>query len=104
LAPYWLTLTAANDIDGIWRYIAGDNLDAANRVEEVLYDACYLLGTNPMIGSTPKRTTKLPVRFWPVPAFPNYIIVYIAEPSPVQVIGIMHGKRNIRKLLQSVPW
>jgi len=41
--PYLVTPTAANHIDAIWRYIALDNLEAANRVEETIYEALRFL-------------------------------------------------------------
>jgi plasmid stabilization system protein ParE len=40
MSEYALTSLAKTDIFEIWSYIAEDNEDAANRVEQAIYDAC----------------------------------------------------------------
>jgi hypothetical protein len=42
----------------------------------------------------------LPVRFWTVTRFPNYVITYRDEMVPLQVIAILHGKRDLKQALQ----
>jgi len=98
--PYLVTPTAANDIDVIWKYIASDNLEAANRVDEAIYAAFVLLGANSMLGSVRKDATSAPVRFWPVTQFPNFIVVYVPEPKPIQVVAVVHGKRDLRSFMR----
>jgi hypothetical protein len=44
--------------------------------------------------------TALPVRFWTIPKFPNYVIVYRPETIPLQVIAILHAKRNLKEVLE----
>ena len=43
--------------------------------------------------------TKLPVRFWTLPSYPNYIVVYRPETNPLQILRLLHAKRNIRRIL-----
>ena len=43
--------------------------------------------------------TKLPVRFWTLPSRPNYIAVYRPETSPLKVLRVLHGKRNVKRIL-----
>lgn len=55
-----------------------------------------------MLGSKRVEITPLPVRFWPVSKFPNYIIVYRPETKPLQVIAALHGKRDLKAILEEL--
>jgi plasmid stabilization system protein ParE len=44
--------------------------------------------------------TPLPVRFWTLPRYSNYVIVYRPETKPLQVIAILHGKQNLEEILK----
>ena len=94
-----LTRRAVDDLDEIWNYIAKDSQDAANRVESAIFSALYSLARHPLIGSKRSELTSLPVRFWPVTEFPNYIIVYRPEARRLEVIAVLHGNREIGRLL-----
>jgi plasmid stabilization system protein ParE len=98
--PFQLTLRALNDLSDIWEYIAEDNVDAANRVESAILSACNSLARHPLIGSKRTEITPLPVRFWTVTRFPNYIIVYRPHTMPLQVVAVLHGKRNLKAILE----
>jgi antitoxin ParD1/3/4 len=95
-----LTPRALGDLDAIWSYIAEDSTDAANRVESAIFSACESLSRRPMLGSKRVEITSLPVRFWPVTRFPNFIVVYRPDTKPLQVVAVLHGKRNMRVLLE----
>jgi plasmid stabilization system protein ParE len=98
-APFQLTPRALNDLGEIWDYIAADNVDAANRVESAIMSACESLARRPLMGSRRSEITPLPVRFWTVTRFPNFIVVYRPDTRPLQVIAVLHGKRNLKALL-----
>jgi len=83
----------------IWDYIAADNADAADRVESAILAACESLARHPLLGSKRTEITPLPVRFWTVTRFPNFVVVYRPDTKPMQVIAVLHGMRNIRALL-----
>ncbi len=97
---FQLTPRALNDLDEIWNYIAEDNIGAANRVESAILSACNSLARNPMLGSKRIEMTALPVRFWTINRFPNYIVVYRPGTRPLHVIAVLHGKRNIKAMLE----
>ncbi|MGA9622876.1 MAG: type II toxin-antitoxin system RelE/ParE family toxin [Bryobacteraceae bacterium] len=99
MAACRLTPDAVADLDDIWRFIASDNRAAADRVEEAIFAACEALARNPLQGHIRPDLTKLPVRFWTLPSHPNYMVVYRPETSPLQVLRVLHGKRNIRRIL-----
>lgn len=96
---YQFTPQALDDLFDIWSYIAQDNTAAADRVEEAIYLSCELLAKSPLAGTLRKDLTSLPVRFWVVPPFPNYLLVYDPEAKPLQIIRILHGARNIPSIL-----
>lgn len=75
MSHYQFTPQAVDDLFEIWTYIARENLEAANRVEDAVYKACDLLAEGPLCGQTHENLTKLPLRFWTVQPFPNYINV-----------------------------
>jgi plasmid stabilization system protein ParE len=79
MSGYALTPLAKADIFDIWSYIARDNEDAANRVEQAIYDACGFLADGPLRGhSRPDLTTRL-LRFWTLTRYPNYTVAYRPE-------------------------
>ena len=98
-APFLLTPRALNDLDEIWNFIADDNVDAANRVESAIIAACSSLARYPLLGSRRTEITPLPVRFWTVTRFPNYIVVYRPDTQPLQVVAVLHGKRDIKAVI-----
>ena len=51
------------DIDEIWEYIAADNLGAADRTREEIYEAIQSLIPFPYIGHTRPDLTAEPLRF-----------------------------------------
>jgi plasmid stabilization system protein ParE len=98
--PYRFTPRALDDLDDIWTYIAADSVDAANRVESTILKACESVARYPMLGSKRAEITPLPVRFWIVTRYPNFILVYRPETKPLQVVAVLHGKRNIKRLMK----
>ena len=54
-----------------------------------------------MSGQVRKELTSRPVRFWTVQRFPNYLIVYRPDARPLQIIRILHGMRDLNRLLIS---
>jgi plasmid stabilization system protein ParE len=64
MSSYLFTPQAAGDLFEIWRYIAGDDLEAANRVEGAIHASCSVLADNPLSGRVREDLTALPLRFW----------------------------------------
>src|SRR5271168_2662940 len=99
-ALFQLTPQAIEDLDAIWWISAEDNRDAAERVEMEILATCHRLAKHPRMGTKRQDITLLPVRFWTVTKFPNYAIVYRPDAAPLQVIAVLHGKRDLKKALQ----
>src|SRR4051794_21533356 len=50
MGDYLLTPQAAEDLFTIWTFIASDNVEAANRVEQTILASCVLLAGSPLAG------------------------------------------------------
>jgi len=100
MRAYVLTPLAKADIFDIWAYVADDNDDAADCVERAFYDACEFVAERPFLWSFPKDLTKRALLFWLVTQYPNYVIVYRPETAPVQVVAVLHGRRDVRRILK----
>jgi len=61
MSGYALTPLAKADIFNIWSYIAGDSEDAANRVEQAIYDACEFVSR--LLCAVISAPVSQPVRF-----------------------------------------
>lgn len=96
---YALTPEAEDDLLEIWQYIALDNPEAANRVEDAIHAACAFLAESPHAGRPRPAITQLPVHFWTVSRFPNHVIVYRAEFRPLQIVRVLHGQRDLGTIL-----
>jgi plasmid stabilization system protein ParE len=102
-SPFQLTPQASEDLDVIWWTIAEHSQDAAGRVETEILASCRLLAKYPRMGTRCRDVTNMPVRFWTVTKFPNYVIVYRPETAPLQVVAVLHGKRDLKEVLQERP-
>ena len=103
MSVFALTPLAKADIFDIWSYLADVSEDAADRVEQAIYDACALVAQAPRRGHFRHDLTSRSLRFWTLTHYPNYIVVYRAETVPVQIVAVLHGKRNIQRILTQRP-
>ncbi len=101
MKAYQFTPEAESDLFEIWLYIANNNVEAADRVEEAIHDACAFLAKAPHGGHVREELTVLPLRFWTLPRYRNYIIVYDPESKPLQIIRVLNGARNVPVILRS---
>jgi plasmid stabilization system protein ParE len=99
-APVQLTKQAVQDLKDIWWFIARQDHQAADRVEMEIVSTCSRIAKYPLIGHCRRDITPLPVRFWTLTKFPNYIIVYRPDSKPLQVVAILHAKRNLEETLK----
>jgi plasmid stabilization system protein ParE len=95
MSKFVLHPEAYADLKEIWEYIAADNLDAADRVLDEIYEAITSLLRFPNMGHSRPDLTSQPLRFEIVR---DYVIAYAANEKPLTVIAILHGHRNPRVL------
>ncbi len=98
MSGFQFTPQAVADLYDIWSFIAEDNLSAADRVEAAIFRACDFLVSSPLAGRIREELTALPVCFWIVHPYPNYLIVYDPKSKPLQIIRILHGARDLPSL------
>ncbi len=97
MSGYVLGREAEQDLNETWDYIAEDSVDAANRLIARLFDAFEALARNPGMGHKREDLTNFPVLFWPVG---DYLVIYRAEKNPMQIVAVVHGKRDIPTFLR----
>jgi antitoxin ParD1/3/4/toxin ParE1/3/4 len=94
---YVLAPEAADDLVQIWRYIRNQSsIETANRVESVIREKIVFLAGNPGAGHWRRNLTDEAVKFFPVY---SYLIVYRPDTRPLQVVSILHGRRDVERIL-----
>ncbi len=94
---YILAPEAAFDLIEIWRYLRSEaSVHVANRVERVILQKIDFLSDTPGAGHWRRDLTDESVRFF---AVYSYLIVYRPETRPLQVVAILHGKRDLERML-----
>ncbi len=91
MSGFRVTDERANDLKGIYRYIALDNRPAAIRQMAALYQRFDLLGTHPLLGE-PRPDLAANLRTFVVG---NYVIVYRPADAGVQIARVIHAARDI---------
>jgi antitoxin ParD1/3/4/toxin ParE1/3/4 len=95
---YLFAPEAAVDLVQIWRYIKKQStVEMADRVESVIRDRIGFLAKNPGAGHWRKNLTNQSVKFFPVY---SYLIVYRPDTNPLQIVSILHGRRDLEKILK----
>lgn len=93
---YEVTPEAQDDLFEIWMRIARDSVRLANRIEAEFYERFESLGRMPGQGHSRRELTRSPVLFFSLYSF---LVVYQPETSPIQILAVLRGKRNVRQVL-----
>ena len=70
----------------------------ADRVESVIRDRIVFLAKRPNAGHSRRDLTDEAVKFLPVY---SYLIVYRLDTNPLQVVSVLHGRRNVEGILKA---
>ena len=97
MAGYSVSPEAMDDLQGIWGFIALDNPSAADRLIDELFAAFEQLALWPGQGHFRRDLTDRNVRFWPVG---SYLVVYRDDRGPVEIVAILHGARDIPRVIE----
>lgn len=95
MTDYELHPEARVDLDGIWDFIASRNLDAADALLAEIFSAIRSLSFSRHRGFRRSDLTSRPLRFI---VLREYLIAYVPDETPVQVIAVVHGRRNPRAI------
>src|SRR5690242_6411404 len=97
MSQYILSRRAKVDVQQIWNHIADENIDAADKVKDELRSAMRKLAEMPGLGHRRSDILNPQYRFWSV--F-SYLIAYLPDTRPLQIVRVVHGARDLRKLFE----
>ena len=87
-----LTSEAKSDLKQILLDIAEDSPDQGERLRVKFYEGLQALGGSPGIGHYHDDLLSRKYRFW---NFYSYVVAYVWETRPIQVISVVHGARDL---------
>jgi toxin ParE1/3/4 len=91
MARYLLSEPAVADLRAVREYLRARSPQAADQVMLSLRTAMRRLAEFPRIGHLREDLTDQPLRFW---AVYSYLIAYLPDTKPLQIIRIIHGARG----------
>lgn len=94
---YRLARRVLSDIEAIGRYVARDNESAAYRLIEAFFHRMDMLQRVPRAGV---RRDDLGPGYRVVPVG-QYLILYKVGDTRIEVLRVIHGKRNIAKAVRN---
>jgi plasmid stabilization system protein ParE len=97
VSRFIFTEEAETQLLEILDHLADESESAAVRVRDAVYDAVGKLAESPGIGHTREDLTSRPLKFWSVY---SYLVVYDPESRPLTIIAVLHGARDVEKLLK----
>lgn len=92
IESFFLTPRARADLREILAEIAEDSPDTAERVRWEIYQGFQRLGKSPAIGHYHEELLSKRYRFW---NFYSYVVAYRWEASPIEIIAVVHGRRDL---------
>ncbi len=101
MKPFVVSPNAADDLEDMWLYLAekaGEEI-AERTIEKIVQGFAKLAG-DPGIGHLRKDLTPLPLHFFFVEP---YMVVYQSDRSPLSIHAVLHGARDVRKILRKRP-
>jgi toxin ParE1/3/4 len=89
------------NLEELGAFIAKDNPAAASEVVRELRRSFELLVRMPHLGREVRKIkTSEELRLWLSPAFRNYLIFYRELPDGVEIVRVLHGARDIQRILE----
>jgi len=93
-----LSSRALDDLRSIIRHRAKSHgVDSADDLEDEFLSAFSRLAENPGLGHRREDLTPKPYFFYTIHP---YLIVYAREADPLPILGVLHGARDLQKILK----
>lgn len=101
MLSYKILIEAERDLDEHAFHISKDNLDAALRLYDAAEETYRMLSEQPKMGEPyPSQNILLSnIRFFPIKGFKKYLVFYRPKGKEIEIIRVLHGSRNIKKIL-----
>jgi toxin ParE1/3/4 len=99
---YRVKARARLDLKSHWRYIAHDNLPAADRLLDAAEETFKLIAESPDIGSQRSFRKLSGIRSRAVSGFQNYLVFYRIQGKTVVIVRVLHGMRNLPRFFSEV--
>ncbi len=96
---------ARDDIIRQFRYyLLEDALEAATRFLDAVEETVEALCQMPHMGAPKHLKNPLlsGLRSWPVKGFEEILIFYIVQPDALRVVRVLHGRRDVKRILKRV--
>jgi plasmid stabilization system protein ParE len=84
------------DLKQIRDHIAKNSPASARRMMVRFVDAFRLLAKQPELGHAREDLLPPAIQFWPVGA---YLILYVATRTPLEILAVVHGARDVPAIL-----
>jgi toxin ParE1/3/4 len=97
MSGYALSPDALQDLQDIWDFVALDNVNAADQLEDEFFEAFEKLARQPRMGHARPDLTERDVRFWPAA---SYLIVYRELAEALQIVAVLHGSRDVPEVMR----
>src|SRR5882762_2291269 len=94
---YILTEEAERDLNEIWEYVAEQSITSADTVMREIREGIELVAFAPGIGHQRRDVKDRRYRFWKANRF---IIAYFRDTKPLQIVRIVGGSRDFRKVFR----
>jgi toxin ParE1/3/4 len=92
-----LSELAESDLADAWVFIAQDNVEAAERLIDQIYEKCRFLADSPKAGRQRPELDPSIRSF----AVGNYVIFYRESATGIEVARVLHGRRDLPPLFRS---
>ena len=98
MSRYIVAPAAEEDLLVIWHYYAEEltDPDLADRMIAEIIQGIHTVARTPGIGHLRTDLSDDPLRFWGVR---KYLIIYRAEKSPIEIVRVLHGARDVQAIL-----
>ena|ERR1700719_255267 len=94
---YSVAAEAQHDLFEIWRRIAEDSFELAERIHGEFHELFASLGRMPSQGHSRRDLTRRPVLFFPLYSF---LVVYQPETKPIRIMAVLRGRRDVKRILK----
>ena len=91
------TTEALQDLDDVWTYVARQNVTAADRLIDRLFDRFLLLAAHPASGELQSQLADGQYRRI---VEGNYVVYYLPDNDGVTIVRVLHAARSNTDLLQ----